>query len=719
MPSVRILVRVLIAVFLTAAPLLAGLVSPAAAQVSNLVSRTDPATSHSLTLSITSVSPDWAKPSSTVTVEGTITNDTGSPIPGIQVGLQTSPVPYQSRSQMESFAGGTGYFSGNQVGTTYTLPRTLHTNVTMNWSASFPVADASYLSFGVYPIEAIAYDTGEWSPLATDRTLLPYWPSGNAANQVSIAWVWPLIDKPQQTACPDTLATNSLSGSFGSGGRLGTLLTAGERAESSATSADLTWVVDPALLSEASEMSSPYQVGGDAQCAGTTAVQADKSAAKWLDALRTKTAGEPMVVTPYADADVSALAQAGLDTDLQQAYTQGESVAQGTLNRPFGKDGNTTGDDGAPALAWPAGGTADASTATALANGPKVSTILLGSSELPGASSDVVTTDTGIGTKMTVLLADSELSGLLGSASADSSQGAQFAVQQDFLAETAMIAAEYPSATGRSVIVAPPPRWDPSAAEADSLLTTTTSVPWLHPESLSTLARGKPDPQELPGNQVSGSELSTGYLSEVKSVDASLALYENLLYQPGSTTLMRLSEALATTESSAWRGPGMGSGLNTLAKLAGFLQAGERQVQLIAGKKILLAGASGDTPVSVRNGLDATVRVGVSATVPADSPLSVEKDASYVTVGPLKTVTVPMRVSSSDIRTSTMQLQLVTEKGWPLPQTQVEISVQATRYGRALLIVIGAALGVLVLTAVARWVRQWLNDTRAGSGGTG
>jgi hypothetical protein len=71
----------------------------------------------------------------------------------------------------------------------------------------------------------------------------------------------------------------------------------------------------------------------------------------------------------------------------------------------------------------------------------------------------------------------------------------------------------------------------------------------------------------------------------------------------------------------------------------------KRQVQIITGEKILLVGASGDTPVSVWNGLTVPVRVGVSASAPANSPLSVAKDASYVTVPAQKTVAVRMPVS--------------------------------------------------------------------------
>jgi hypothetical protein len=67
---------------------------------------------------------------------------------------------------------------------------------------------------------------------------------------------------------------------------------------------------------------------------------------------------------------------------------------------------------------------------------------------------------------------------------------------------------------------------------------------------------------------------------------------------------------------------------------------------------------------------------------------------------------------------STLQLQLVADCGWPVPRTQVEPSVQATRYGRTLLIVIGGARGARADVGRAV-IRQWLNETRAIPGGTG
>ena len=219
-------------------------------------------------------------------------------------------------------------------------------------------------------------------------------------------------------------------------------------------------------------MTARYKVGGDAECTETTGMPASSAAGTWLNALRTGTADEPMFVTPYADPDVSALVHSGLDADLDQSYSLGDSEAQQVLGRSFGPDVPGT------AIAWPADGAADASVLTSLARDGQVGTTVLSSSEMPALRTptgryppdDAVTSvPTGIGTPMNVLLADSEISTDLGNATAGSSASAQFNVEQDFLAQTAMIVAEAPSSQ-RSVVIAPPRRWDPSEGEAAALL---------------------------------------------------------------------------------------------------------------------------------------------------------------------------------------------------------------------------------------------------------
>jgi hypothetical protein len=734
MPIVRTLVSTLMAGFLAFAGLvLAASGVPAHAQVTGQSARTTAAVSNSPAISIDAVTPRYAQPGSTITVSGTLSNNTGSAIQGIEVQLQSSPQPFGSRSEMDAFTADGSGFSPVNEGTPVAVTATLPNGGTARWTASFTAASAQYDQFGVYPLVAQAISLTSYLPLATDCTLLPFWPGKGSAQPLNIAWIWPLIDVPQQELpqqgnCSQTLASDSLETSLGTSGRLGRLLSSGLHW---AGRTDLTWAVDPALLSDASVMTQPYKVGGSSACTGAKPMPASAAASGWLATLRKETASQPMFLTPYADADVAALSHAGLDTDIRTAYTVGESVASQLLSRPSGVKAAGTGDGGSASVAWLAGGTADASVLTSLASSAGISTVVLSSNEMPVAASSsyqadtaVTSATTGIGTTMNVLLADSQLTSLLGSTTANASAGAQFATEQEFLAQTAMIAAELPNSS-RSIVVAPPRRWDPSTAEANALLSLTSKAPWLQPTPLSGLSSSRGDQvsrQALPANSVSSDELSSSYLNQVQSVGATMALYKELLYQPSGNLLRSLDEVIAVTESAAWRGSGIAGGKLALARLSSYLQDSEHDVQIITGNtKRLLGGTSGDTPVSVQNTLDVPVQVRVAITGLTNSQLTVGKFDSLITVPAQKTGTVYMPLHSSRLGTSMMQLQLLTKDGSPLTWTSQPLSIQVTRYGQALLVLIVSALGVLVLTSAMRWTRQRLTGSgaHARSGGTG
>ena len=489
MRSVRSVVRSLIAAFLalSCVVLVAATVqaSVQGVRVQKQSVGTHAADPHSLAISITGVSPQFARSTtSTVTVSGTLTNHTGSAISGIQVQLQWYPLPFNTRSGMEIFAAGGpawlagGEFSLQQVGSPYQVRHPMGNGATTHWSASFELPE-SFAAFGIrpgfgnspgfgdYPLQALATAPGHQ---ASSQTFLPYWPAKETATPLKVAWIWPLIDTPQQGACPQTLGTNSLAGGLAANGRLSTLVNAGLHW---ASEDDLTWAIDPALLSDATVMTQIYHTGGNSGCTDRTTLPADPAAKSWLTKLA-GTAGDSAFLTPYANVDVAALSHNGLDADLHSAYQVGDAVAAQVLPGTFGPTaGGTT-----LAAAWPADGTADAGVLTSLARDGGVSTVVLNSNELPSSMSlddisydtAVARTKTSTGSSMSVLLADSGITSILGSASAGSSAGAQFAAEQDFLAQTAMIVAEGPNTPARSLVVAPPTEWDPSPAEAADLL---------------------------------------------------------------------------------------------------------------------------------------------------------------------------------------------------------------------------------------------------------
>ncbi len=256
-----------------------------------------------------------------MTVAGSVTNTSRAPITGMTVRLRSSRTAFTSRDGLQVYADGTTTAADSPVpGAAAAVPGTLAPHTTATWSIRLSAGQLGQTSFGVYPLAAEA-DSGTGAALATNRTFLVFWPAKRALNPVRrhpqhIAWIWPLIGKPQQTPCPGVL-TNNLAASLGAGGRLAGLLAAGR---AYAASAHLTWAIDPALLSSAQIMSSPYRYGASADCTGARKSPASRAAQGWLASLRAATAGQPVFVTPYADVDVAALSRHGMDDDLASAF---------------------------------------------------------------------------------------------------------------------------------------------------------------------------------------------------------------------------------------------------------------------------------------------------------------------------------------------------------------------------------------------------------------
>src|SRR6202030_930098 len=139
------------------------------------------------------------------------------------------------------------------AGNPFILPASVAPGATVSWTASFRVSTQGISSFGVYPVTAQLQDLSG-DVFSAQQTLLPFWPASRAAagleRPLEISWLWPLVDQPQHVACTATLASNDLAAAVNPSGRLAALLSAG----SSHPDADLTWVLDPALLGDVATM---------------------------------------------------------------------------------------------------------------------------------------------------------------------------------------------------------------------------------------------------------------------------------------------------------------------------------------------------------------------------------------------------------------------------------------------------------------------------------
>jgi hypothetical protein len=127
-----------------------------------------------------------------------------------------------------------------------------------------------------------------------------------------------------------------------------------------------------------------------------------------------------------------------------------------------------------------------------------------------------------------------------------------------------------------------------------------------------------------------------------------------------------------------------------------------------------MGGSSGAVPVSIQNGLSQAIQVRVNVKVfnapDRTSQLTIGRFDDLVLVKPGVAATVRLPVSSAPQGSTEIQLSLTTANGKPLPVEMVKLTVVTTRYGRAILVLIAAAIGVLVLTSVYRTVRRRPED---------
>jgi hypothetical protein len=661
-----------------------------------------------VSVAITSVNPQVAEPGKAVTVSGTLTNTSTDPISGLSVQLLSSSAHFDNRSELQQYANGS-FNDGSPVGAATNLNGTLSPHATENWSASLNPDEVGITGFGVYPLAAQVEDTN-LNTLSVSRTFLPFWPNTKAGDPSvqQIAWIWPLIDQPRQAACP-ALLNNGLASSLTPGGRLSGLLEVGA---TYASSAHLTWAIDPALLASAKSMTTSYQVSGP-ECARYTVHPASQAATTWLAQLRSVTSGQPVFVTPYDDADIAALVGNNMNNDLTRSFQRGQAVADKVLGRNF----SPTPTGGASSLngtAWPADGVANYADLENLAASDGINTVVLSSSTMPPSPavnftpSAQTTTPDGVGPALKVLLSDDTITQILGSANAQStSTAATFSVAQRYLAETAMIAAEQPN-LARSIVVAPPRHWDPATDLASELLADTTSAPWLRTVSLSALASAKNPTGGVPRqNPTASSNAALGQtlLDQARQLDQQAGVLESIQASPDSGYDTALDNAIAAAESSAWRGGSTAGAQGSLLaqQTSQYLTGQEGRVTIFGAQRVTLGGLTGSVPVSISNGLGFPVKVGLLAT--SSSGVTVHESRRVITVPARQLGVDKLQVAATNVGSSTLRLSLVSPQGMPI-QARTSIIIQATHYGDLALIVIVAALAVFLLSSAARAFRR-------------
>ena len=680
------------------------------------------------TITISAMTPQWATPTSTITVSGTVRNTSGQRDARVTVQLLSSATPVTSVFQLELNT------SESYSPATTTLPGAvwqssgqLAPGAAADWSIRVPASALGMTVFGVYPLAAQA-ESAYGSALATTTTYLPYEPArkgpyaSTRPSPAQTAWLWPLIDVPllnepwqdncsgaQASALAQSVGNGRLSQLVGAGALTQTtesLAAAAERSRSAAHTgatppqslADydgVTWVVDAALLANVQALTT---------CAATQPRWA-KAASAWLAELKTVTAGRPLAVTPYGDPNVVALTAAGHGADVRRSFVFGQNLAGQILNRDVSPSPSSAAQGTvtqAAGIAWPAGGVPGYGTLESLANVDGVNTLVLSSAAFPGAQTSVLKTLDGGGSYMTAMLASQSLTQLLGSPGATA--GPAFATAQQFLAETALLAQRVPS---QPIVVAPPQRWDPSAGLAADLLADTATAPWLSPVSLTSLASAKGIPsvptQDWPTGSIGPSAVSGPYEQhELRVLDRGITQLQSIRVRPNNDLYL----AISAVESSAWLGTSKEIVQAMLATMSQRVAFEQQAVQIIAEKRITLGGLKGSVPVSIDNKLGYAIKVQLQLQYSQAHGTRITPVAhGLIAVPPHTAQTVRLRVQAAQVGSTTVTLLLASPDGQLLSSSQ-RVTIQTTRVGVLGIIICAAALGVFLIASAARALRR-------------
>lgn len=493
-----------------------------------------------------------------------------------------------------------------------------------------------------------------------------------------VAVLWPLAAAP--SLLPDgRLVDDRLATEVGEGGRLQRLL-------SSARSTPVTWVVDPDLVTTLSAMAAGYEVVGTGD-PGT----GSEAAERYLDDLvEVLGSAEDVRQIPAADPDVGGSLAAGVE-----APTVRTAVADGVTDT----SASTLAGRPLPPLAL-------------LADRPVTSRMLgvyrRAGIETSVLSAEAVTAPSPDGRETVVRDRGADVEAFIarvppaGTASGDDSTA--LAARQWMLSATAVHAnlGTRPAA----MVVAAPPRWTPSAAEASALLEAWESTDWVEPVALADVPNG-PDNQSEgdtgPVTLVAGVQPTPLPTASVDGLAGLLDAADRLqpLFAEPVLDAAEIPRVIARSSSYAWQAD-PDAGERYLRSLTSQVVDAESQISLLVSPSITLASRSGRFPITLVNDAAVDVVVGVEFTSQNSSRLRVEDiEPVILTAGEKRTFT-PTALATANGRLQ-VSAALVTTEGSTVGDPATTI-VDVTNVGALGWTVIGAG-GVLLVAALvrARW----------------
>jgi hypothetical protein len=556
---------------------------------------------------------------------------------------------------------------------------------------------------GVYPLDLSVFASSSPSTSASQVAWVQTYLISviNTPAPVQVSWVWSLIDRPHRLTDDELFTDDSLASSVSPGGRLYRALTVLEQV--GATSR-MTVTIDPELIDELAVMSQGYHVQrGATTVLGTGGAQA----AAWLARLRAVLKTVDASLTPYADPDLDAAAQAGIFWTAHMPQKMAQRV-DAALGRAIGS-----------ALAWPPGASITPAALNQVA-GDGASSILLDDASLAGGAGSVpalnalatVPTSAGAGSVKALVLTQSlqrRVNDVM------SMNGSHLADLPALMAELAI--RTVPDNAPSSFIVLAADRYvDADPATAQALITATTQSGWTAPigaaSAVSTIAPVDHGPliaaavpqtgtnASMIGHAVTATRFLQTFSSAISSTDA-------------ATLLSAYPAAIQRCESAAWAA--------SPDAAAGFWTALDSQTtQLLSGVQIVrpsngsysLGSSSAPLLVTVVNNLPVEVKVRVRLTTVGGLTGFSTDDAGIQTIPALSRHTIKVQAHVARTGHFRIEAQLLTPTGGVFGAA-LPLSIYSSVLGTIGVVITIVACAVLALALINRFARRWLRHRKS------
>lgn len=627
---------------------------------------------------------------------GTLTNHSADDLAGAAVTAAVSQSPLTTWPEFEAL--------GRQELETFTrsvdlgnveVAEDLAAGAASPWTANLPAANLGFDAPGAYLLElSFTYA----SPLRTTRmqTIVPWVPPLDSRDSaVKVLWLWPVSDWPNRDA-DSTFLNDETIKELAPGGRLGRVIAGAAR-----NPAAVSWVIDPQVPASASVASRPHSVVG--VDGGVEQRAADPAAQSWLDELRRSTSNAQTYPMPYGHPDVVGLMSADLSQDVTWATTAASVELESFL-------GPTAGRTLGWSVSWPV-----TRQALDLFQVSGIRSVVTGSDGLANPEPEVLNrggllryqAEAG---EMNLLVADSRMTQLVSTARWPTPNpsgpypAGGIGQRQAFLGVTAALWAS--GATEQPLIVAPTATWDPGPTLNNIVDSLQRSRSWLRPVTVDdVVAAGQPSISN-PWSDTAQTDrypgLGRAYFARISDAQDALDVLSSIL-PDDSPLAASYRQALLRTASANWANK-RSEARSLLTRVTEELSATMGQVRVLSQAALATGSNDVDIPITIANGLDTPVRVGVTLT--SDTPVRLVADpVPVMTVPAQRTVTVsaPVQVlGAGDLQVSA---QLVTPNGEPLGDSTT-FEIRSAAYAQAAAWVVGIAFVLLALLLVLNSIRR-------------